>query len=151
MANDQLPLHAPHAFLDGLDQRHRDLMAVGARPFAATAGEIIGAEGSEANRFILIQQGHVGLWQHCPGKGTIPIQTLGPGEVVGWSWLLPPYRWQFDCRAVDEVRGQQIDANWLREQCEKDSDFGYRIVKRLVAVLAERLAATRLQLLDIYK
>lgn len=81
----------------------------------------------------------------------MPIQTVGPGEVVGWSWLLPPYRWQFDGRAVDAVEGVVFDGAWLRQQCEQDHELGYSLLRQMVAVISSRLAATRLQRLDIYR
>ena len=142
---------ASHAFLGSLSERHRMLLASGARPFTAASGEPLAREGEAAKTFYLIQAGHVALDLHTPERGAFPIQTVGPGEVVGWSWLVPPHRWQFDCRAVDTVKGLAFDAEWLREKCDQDHELGYHLLKQLVAVIAKRLAATRLQLLDIYK
>ncbi len=142
---------ASHAFLSGLSERHRMLLASGARPFTAAPGELLAQEGETAKTFDLIQAGHVALDLHTPDRGVVPIQTVGPGEIVGWSWLVPPHRWQFDCRAGDPVQGLAFDAEWLREKCEQDHELGYHLLKQLVAVIANRLAATRLQLLDIYK
>jgi hypothetical protein len=65
---------------------------------------------------------------------------------LGWSWLVPPYRWQFHCRASGPVRGVAFDATWLRDQCEKNHTLGYHIFRELINVLASRLAATRKQL-----
>lgn len=83
-------------------------------------------------------------------RRVVTVQTVGPGEVLGWSWLVPPYRWQFDCRAADAVRGLTFDAEWLRERCEQDHELGYLLLKQLVIVIASRLAATRLQFRDLY-
>jgi CRP-like cAMP-binding protein len=142
---------ASHTFLGGLSERQRMLLASGARPIAAAPGELLAREGETATAFYLIQAGHVALDLHTPGRGVASILTVGPGEVVGWSWLVPPHRWQFDCRAVDPVQGLSFDAEWLREKCEQDHELGYHLLKQLVTVIANRLAATRLQLLDIYK
>jgi hypothetical protein len=71
--------------------------------------------------------------------------------VVGWSWVVPPYVWQFDARAVDAVEGTCFDAEWLRQRCDEDCQLGYHLVRQLLTVLAGRLAATRLQLLDLYQ
>jgi CRP-like cAMP-binding protein len=142
---------ASHTFLSGLGERHRTLLASGARPFTAAPGELLAREGETAKTFYLIQAGHVALDLHAPGLGAASIQTVGPGEIVGWSWLVPPHRWQFDCRAVDPIQGLVFDAEWLREQCDKDHELGYYLLKQLVTVIASRLAATRLQLLDLYK
>ena len=142
---------ASHTFLAALSKRHRMLLASGARPFTAAQGVLLAREGETAKTFFLIQAGHVALDLHAPNRGAVPIQTVGPGEIAGWSWLVPPHRWQFDCRAVDPVQGLVFDAEWLREKCDQDHELGYHLLKQLVAVIANRLAATRLQLLDIYK
>ena len=78
------------------------------------------------------------------------IETLGPGEVVGWSWLFEPYRWQFDGRAVAPTRVVAFDGACLRGKCEADHELGYELMRRFVASVIERLQATRLQLLDVY-
>jgi CRP-like cAMP-binding protein len=140
-----------HPFFSSLGERHRTLLASQARPFTATAGELLAREGEPATKFYLIQSGHVALDLHTPGRGVVAIQTVGPGEIIGWSWLVPPHRWQFDCRAVDSVQGLVLDAAWLREKCDQDHELGYLLLKELVTVIGNRLAATRVQLLDIYK
>ena len=81
----------------------------------------------------------------------MPIQTLGPDDVVGWSWLLPPHEWDFDVRAIDRVEALRFDAGWLREQCEQDYKLGYHLLKQLLSVVASRLGACRLIQMDIYK
>jgi CRP/FNR family transcriptional regulator, cyclic AMP receptor protein len=140
-----------HNFLSGLSERHRTLLSSGARPFTAAPGDLLARQGEPASAFWLIEAGHLALDLYSPERGPVPTQTVGPGEILGWSWLVPPYRWQFDCRAVDRVEGLAFDAQWLREQCDQDHELGYHLLKQLVAVIANRLAATRLQLLDIYK
>lgn len=142
---------AGHAFLRGLSDRQQMLLASGARPFRAQAGELLAREGSPATMFLLVQEGHVALDLHIPGRGAFPIQTVGPGEVVGWSWIVPPHIWQFDCRAVDATEGLAFDAQWLREKCEQDHELGYQLLKQLVTVVGHRLAGTRLRLLDMYR
>jgi CRP-like cAMP-binding protein len=140
-----------HAFLDGLNERHRALLTSGGHRFSAGPGEIFAREGETAKAFYLVQEGHVALDLHTPDRGVVPIQSVGPGEVVGWSWLIPPHRWQFDCRAIEAVQGLAFDAQWLRQQCERDHELGYHLLKGLLTVVAKRLAATRVQLLDIYR
>lgn len=136
---------ASHDFLAGLSERHRMILASGVRPFTASAGEYLAHEGAKSHALFLIQSGHVTLSTTVPGRGEVPILTVGPGEIVGWSWLLPPHRWQFDCRAADEVKGLAFDGEWLRERCEQDYELGYHLLKKLLAVVAGRLAATRLK------
>jgi CRP-like cAMP-binding protein len=142
---------ATHSFVQALSEQHRMRLASGVRSFTAAAGEYLAREGQPAHAFYLVQSGHVGIGTHLAKGGAAPIQTVGPGEVVGWSWLLPPFRWQFDARAMDAVRGLSFDSQWLRDQCEQDHELGYHVLKQLVAVISSRLAATRLQKLDIYR
>jgi CRP-like cAMP-binding protein len=135
---------ASHAFLMGLSDQHLMRLAAGVRPFTAAAREFLAREGERARAFYLIQAGQVEIGNRTGGDDFVPIVSVGPGEVVGWSWLLPPHRWQFDCRAVVAVQGLMFDAEWLREQCETDHELGYHLLKHLLLVIANRLAASRL-------
>jgi CRP-like cAMP-binding protein len=137
-----------HEFLQGLSHRHLMLLASGARPFTAAAGEYLAREGETARSFYLIQSGHVTLAAGGP-QGSVEVQTVGPGEVVGWSWLVPPHRWQFEARARDAVAGIAFDAEWLREKCAQDYQLGYLLLQHLLTVLAGRLAATRRKLTEL--
>ena len=85
-----------------------------------------------------------------PGSGPIVIQTLEAGEVLGWSWLVPPHRKQFDARALEVTVALKFDAACLRTKCEEDPKLGYELLKRFTQILGQRLQATRLQLLDVY-
>jgi CRP-like cAMP-binding protein len=140
-----------HAFLKGLSEQHRMRLAVGVKPFRAAPGEYLSREGESAHAFYLIQSGHVGIGIDLRKSGTVPIQTLGPGDVVGWSWLSPPYLWQFDARAIEAVQGLLFDGSWLRTQCEQDHELGYHLLKQLLLVVGSRVAASRGQGMDIAK
>jgi CRP-like cAMP-binding protein len=142
---------AGHEFSHGLSEQHRMRLGLGAKPFRAAAGEYLAREGEVAHAFYLIQSGHVSIGTHLGERGATPIQTLEAGGVVGWSWLLSPYLWQFDVRAIDAVQGLVFDAAWLRDQCEQDPELGYRLLKQLLAVFSSRLVACRIHHLDIYK
>jgi CRP/FNR family cyclic AMP-dependent transcriptional regulator len=139
---------AHHAFLQGLSERHRMLLASGARPITFQKGDYLAREGEPAERFYLIQSGHIAIEARHPHKGTVNLQTIGPGEVVGWSWIVPPHRWHFDVRATGPASALCFDAEWLRDQCERDHELGYHLLWQLLAVVAERVSATRLKLLD---
>lgn len=140
-----------HTFLSPLGDRLLMLLASGARPFRVAPGEFLAREGEPAHAFFLVQSGHVAIETRGDGREEVFIQAAGPGEVVGWSWLLPPHRWQFDARADDEVQGIAFDAVWLRDQCEQNHELGYHLLKQLLAVVSGRLAATRRPLLDLAK
>jgi CRP/FNR family cyclic AMP-dependent transcriptional regulator len=138
-----LDTFASHAFLHGLSNHHLMTLASGVRPFQAKAGELLGRQGAAANAFYLIQAGHVEIKSRDSRGERRTVLTVGPGEIVGWSWLLPPHRWQFDCQAQDQVEGLAFDAEWLRDQCERNHELGYHLLKHLLAVVAGRLAASR--------
>ncbi|MEQ8696205.1 MAG: cyclic nucleotide-binding domain-containing protein, partial [Bauldia litoralis] len=103
-----------------------------------------------ADQLYLIREGRVALEIAAPGSGSVTFQTVSEGEIVGISWLFPPYRWTYDARAMERVRAIGMDATCLRTKCEADHDLGYDVMKRLVPILFQRLQATRLQVLDIY-
>jgi CRP-like cAMP-binding protein len=134
-----------HTFIKALSEHHRMRLASGVKPFRASVGDYLAREEEPAHAFYLIQEGHVAIGTHLSTSDAVPIQTVGPGDIVGWSWLLPPYRWQFDARATDGVRGLSFDGTWLRELCEQDYALGYHLLKQLLAVVTSRLTATRHQ------
>jgi CRP-like cAMP-binding protein len=142
-------LLAQHEFLRGLSERHRMILASGARPFTAKPGQVLAQEGERTHAFFLIRSGNVALESMFPDGDGLLIQTVGPGEVVGWSWLVPPHVWQFRCRAVDDVEGISFEAEWLRDLCERDQSLGYHLLKQLVTVMAQRLAGTRRHLAEL--
>ncbi len=141
---------ATHPFFEGLAAEHLAVVADCATSVRFAAGEKIFHEGEEAQSFYLIRHGRVAIDTHAPQRGGLTVQTIGEGEILGWSWMTPPYRWRFDARAVDLVRAIALDGRCLREKCEADHDLGYELLKRLTLVIVRRLEATRLQLLDIY-
>ncbi len=103
-------------------------------------------EKEDADEFYLIKQGKIALTTFVPGRGSINIQYLGEGKVVGWSWLIRPHRWHFNALAVDSTDVIAIDGKKLREECEKDHDLGYELMKRLALIVGQRLRMTRMRL-----
>ena len=144
------PILAQHPFLKGMERRHLELLVGYASSVRFDAGKFLFREGEEANRFYFIRHGRVAIEVFSPQRGSIAIESLTEGDVLGWSWLIPPYRYRFSAKAVENTRLLALDGKCLREKCEKNSDLGYQLLKRLVHVLTDRLEATRLQLLDIY-
>jgi CRP/FNR family transcriptional regulator, cyclic AMP receptor protein len=139
-----------HTFFVGAPAELVRLVAGCARNHMFQAGEYLFHEGEPANEFFLIRHGKVALEIAAPGRAPIVFETSGIGDVVGASWLIPPYRWVFDARAVELTRATGIDAACLRGKCEADHDLGYEMMKRFLPVLVKRLHATRLQVLDVY-
>ena len=144
------PILASHPFLKGMEPDHLRLIVGCASNVKFEAGEFISREGQEANEFYIIRHGKIALELFSPQHGPITIETLGEGEITGWSWLLSPYRSHFDARALELTRAIRFDGKCLRTKCEEDHHLGYEILKRFAKVMAERLSATRLQLLDVY-
>jgi CRP/FNR family transcriptional regulator, cyclic AMP receptor protein len=139
-----------HPFFAGVSEAFVKLVVGCAKNVHFDAGQYLGHEGDAADHLYLLRQGRVAFEIAAPGRAPIIFQTISEGEVVGVSWLIPPYRWAYDARALDFVRAIAMDATCLREKCEADHDLGYEMMKRFVPVLIQRLHGTRLQLLDVY-
>ncbi len=143
-------LLSEHPFTKDLSDEHRELIAGCAQNKGYQPGRFIFREGDEANTFYMIRKGRVALDVFAPRRGALTIQTVRDGDILGWSWLFPPYRCTFDARVVDPTRVVAFDGACLRGKAEKDHELGYQLMKRLSRVFTQRLAATRLQLLDVY-
>ncbi|MEJ2374540.1 MAG: cyclic nucleotide-binding domain-containing protein [Pseudolabrys sp.] len=139
-----------HAFFAGISPEYGQLVTGCARNHRFEAEQYLFREGEPANEFFLIRHGKVALEIHSPGRAPIVFATLGEGEVVGASWLIPPYKWMFDARAVELTRAIGIDAACLRGKIESDHSFGYEMMKRFLPIFVKRLHSTRLQILDVY-
>jgi CRP-like cAMP-binding protein len=138
---------AEHPFLRGLKLEHLRLLTDSARRMHYEAGELIFREGDPANRFYLIEQGRVSLESHRRDEAAVAVQVIGPGDVLGWSWLFPPYYWHFDARALEPTSAIFFYGTRLRERCEQNHSFGYEMMKRMTQIVIHRLQATRKQLL----
>jgi CRP/FNR family cyclic AMP-dependent transcriptional regulator len=112
--------------------------------------ELIFAEGAPAQTFYLVRGGKVALSATAPGKGHLLVQTLGPGDTLGLSWLFPPYLWQFDARSVEPVAAIALNGPSMRHELERDPVLGYQLLKRFTPIVLQRLQQTRLRLLDLY-
>lgn len=138
---------ANHPFAKGLSPHQTRILKDCAMFMRFKPGELVFREGDPANRFYLILNGRVALEAHVRAGGVTPIQFVEDGDVLGWSWLFPPFYWHFDARAVEETEVVFFYGTPLREECESDHDFGYEMVKRMAVVMITRLQATRRQLL----
>jgi CRP/FNR family transcriptional regulator, cyclic AMP receptor protein len=138
---------AQHPFLNGLAEEHLRTLEDCAMAASFEPGKLIFREGDPANRFYLITAGKVAL-ETATERETTVIQTISAGDVLGWSWLFPPYYWHFDARAVEPTRAIFIYGTRLRELCEQNHELGYQIMKRIADVVIKRLVATRRQLIN---
>ena len=144
------PILTEHPFLKGLEPHYLKLVVGCASNVRFKAGQYLFREGEEAERFYMIRQGKVALEIHAAKGGSIILQTIGEDEVLGWSWLVPPYHYRFQARAVEPTRAIALDGRCLRTKSEEDHGLGYELLKRFCHIIVERLDATRLQLLDVY-
>lgn len=143
-------LLAAQPFLKGLTPTQLDRLSFWTRRSFFHAGARLFEEGGRADRFWILREGHVTLDTHVPGQPDATVETLGPGAVLGWSWLFPPYRWHFGASAVDTTLAIELDGPGVRSLCEHDPELGYELVSRFMALVVERLQTTRLRLLDLY-
>ncbi len=144
------PILREHPFFHGMEDRHIQLIAGCSMNVRFEAGQVLFHEGDPADHFYLVREGLVSVQVMIPHDGLTTVQTVGAGEVLGWSWLFPPYRWHFDARAQPPTHALAFDGKCLRAKCEEDHDLGYEIYKRFMQIVTGRLEATRLQLLDMY-
>lgn len=140
---------AGHPFLSALgrDGAARMLSCATERIFAK--GDFLCREGQPADVCYLLREGRVALEVHVPNHGGLRVATLRAGDLLGWSWLVPPHRWRLEARALEPVRAWRIDAARLRTLCDENHEFGYRVLLRFISVMGRRLHATRMKLLDL--
>jgi CRP-like cAMP-binding protein len=128
---------------------HTTILTDGAREEQFKAGEMLFREGEPANQFYLIESGRVALETHDLRDGTTPVQNVGAGEVVGWSWLFSPFAWHFQARAVEPTTAIVLNGGHLLAAAERKPAFGYDLMKRVAQVVIHRLQVTRKQLLAL--
>jgi len=139
-----------HPFFSGLPPPYLSLLNGCAENVVFKAGEYLFREGQAADRIYVLRHGRVGLEVAPPAGAPITVETLSEGEVLGWSWLFPPYRAHFDAPALTLVRAISLDGECLRGKCDQDTGLGYEVARRFSALVVRRLESTRLQLLDLY-
>jgi CRP/FNR family transcriptional regulator, cyclic AMP receptor protein len=139
---------AEHRLFKELAPQYLALLAEVAMFKDFAADEVIFREGDPANRFYLILDGEVALERAPRDRAPIVLQKIGRDDVLGWSWLFPPYYWHFDARATVPTKAIFFYGTWLRESCERDHDFGYEMMKRMSAIIIARLQATRKKLAE---
>jgi|SRR4051812_29914246 CRP/FNR family cyclic AMP-dependent transcriptional regulator len=138
------------AALQSLPASHRSTMAGCARLRTLEPGAMLLTEGGPADEFFLLRRGSVAIETDVPGRGPVMLETLGDGDLVGWSWLVPPYRSAFGARAVDAAHVIALDGACLRGKCEQDPALGYDLLKVVATTFVRRLEDTRMRLLDLY-
>ena len=138
------------ASFEGMAPTHLELIAGCAQNRVFADGEYLAREGDPADTFYVLRDGSVAIETFVPQRGALVIETLHESDLVGWSWLVPPYRTGFDVRAVGTAHTIAFDGACLRGKCESDPALGYDLLRRFTPVITERLQATRLRLIDVY-
>lgn len=141
---------AEHPFFQDMEKTHLDTLAGCARNVTFEAGQFLFQTGQPADNFYLVRHGRVAVQTVSPGRGALVIETVSDGDVLGWSWLFPPYRCHFDARATAFVRALTLDGKCLRGKCDQDAALAADLMRHFTAVVVQRLEATQMQLLDLY-
>lgn len=139
---------AESAFFGELERDDIAFLAEHARERELEQGALLFEHGQPAECFYLLRSGEVVVEVPAIQGPTLTVQTLGPDEVLGWSWLIPPYRWSFQARALEVVTVLEFDGGAVRERCERDPAFGYEVLKRFSSLMSERLDAARRKMMD---
>jgi CRP-like cAMP-binding protein len=143
-------LLADHCFTRPLPEEYRARLVRHARLQTFDDGALLCREGEPADSLYLLVSGRVSMQMHVPGRGCVVIDTADQCDTAGWSWLVPPYRWFFDARAVGEVLVVTVEASELRRMCEDDPSLGYLVLQQVSGVMLHRLQAARVRLADLY-
>ncbi len=138
-----------HPFFVGMERTQLALLIECAIPVHFKKGQIIFHAGDIANRFYLLETGSVVLESPRKGGESMIVDTIGAGDLLGWSWMFPPYAWQFTARAVEETDAIFFYGTILREYCERDSSLGFELIKRMSVTMNRRLQAARNQMLRV--
>lgn len=139
-----------HPFFKDLPPNEIEFIAGCGKNVVFNEGQYLFREGEAADQFFIIRHGRVALEIFIPERGPLVTETVGEGDVLGWAWLFPPYRWSSDARALATVRAVALDGACLRAKCEEDLRLGYELMRRFAQIIMLRLHSTRVRLLDIY-
>jgi len=139
-----------HPFSQGMSDEHIDMLKGCAKNVRFRPGTFLLKEGEEAGTFYWVREGKVAMELHAPPQGTIQIDSRKAGEALGWSWLVAPYRWFCDARAIEDVRALAFDGVCLRGKFDQDPQLAHEMYRRFVPMIHRSLQATQLQLMDVY-
>lgn len=148
--HDMEQLIRAHPFSQGMSDEHIDMLKGCAKNVRFRPGTYLFKEGGDAETFFWVREGKVAMELHAPPRGTIQIDSRKAGEALGWSWLVAPYRWFCDARALEDVRALAFDGVCLRGKFDQDPLLAHEMYRRFVPMIHRSLQATQLQLLDVY-
>ena len=137
-----------HTFFSGLDDSFVKFLSNSATGLQIKKGEVLFKQGTHADKFYLLRNGQVSVQVPALMGPSLEIQNLGEDQILGWSWLIPPYRWNFMARAVEDSELLEFDGSAILARCEEDPRFGYELFKRFTALMSSRLDAARQKMMD---
>jgi len=135
-----------HPFFKGLTDKQLKVIQGCAKNARFAEGKTIFVEGDPADAFYFLQEGSVSIELTMPNRPRSSVHTVGAGDILGWSWVSPPYHWHFNARALKATKAIAFDARCLRSKLEEDHELGYELLKRFAEVIVQRLDATHVQL-----
>ncbi|MGQ7846959.1 Crp/Fnr family transcriptional regulator [Granulosicoccus sp. 3-233] len=139
---------ATHDFFEGLDERSKKFLADSAVVRELSAGDILFSQAESADKFYLLRSGEVSVQVPALMGPALQIQKLKEGQILGWSWMIPPYRWNFQALALEDATVLEFDGSIILARCEQEPTFGYQLLKRFAALMSERLDAARQKMMD---
>ena len=137
-----------HTFFSGLNDNFMKFLLNATTELQIKRGEVLFQQGGNADKFFLLRNGQVSIQVPALEGPALDIQTLGENQILGWSWLIPPYRWNFLARAVEDSDLLEFDGNAILARCEEDPEFGYELFKRFASLMSERLDAARQKMMS---
>jgi CRP-like cAMP-binding protein len=137
-----------HAFFSGLDDSFMKLLTSSVKEAQIKEGHVLFQQGKPANKFYLVRSGKISVQVPALMGPALELQTLGEDQILGWSWLIPPYRWNFHARALEDSDVLEFDGSAILARCEEDPKFGYELFKRFASLMSERLDAARQKMMD---
>lgn len=149
MSNQSIEDYLPtHAFFSELDDNFMKFLSDSATELKIKKGDVLFQQGERADKFYLLRNGQVSVQVPALMGPMLEIQTLGEDQILGWSWLIPPYRWNFQARALEDSDLLEFDGSAILARCEEGPKFGYELLKRFAALMSERLDAARQKMMD---
>ena len=137
-----------HPFFTGLDDQYIEFLTDSAVETQIGEGGILFRQGTPADKFYLLKSGKVSVQVPALVGPVLEIQRIGENQILGWSWLIPPYRWNFQARVEEDASLLEFDGRAVLARCEEDPRFGFEMLKRFAALMSERLEAARQKMMD---
>jgi len=149
-ASDLVTYLRAHSILRALSEPQLAVVAANAATRRVAAGEVLFRQGDRATRFYMVRDGSIRVGVPAINGPALDVQQLGSGEVLGWSWLIPPYRWTFEAQAVRDSTLVEFDGEALLRACEQDPVLGYAVMKIFAELMSARLQAARARMMEAW-